>query len=122
MLQESYKPLLFTKEKRGRLTIIDPNRPENNISGGTNQIETICDCFARAYDSLLESLRSFEEGDRDISFLQNLVGGNFDKYTEQREHLGSVYFGLTGQEPVAESSSKAQSVSFRTRKLRNSPH
>ena len=96
--QDLYKPLLFSNEKRNRLTIIDPNRPENNISGGTRLIEEIFDSFARAYDILQERLTSFEEGDTEICFLENLVGGNFTAYEEQREKLRSLYFGLTGRE------------------------
>jgi non-canonical poly(A) RNA polymerase PAPD5/7 len=99
-VQISYKPMLFTRDKPGRLTIIDPNRPENNISGGTTLIEGICDSFARAHQSLHHRLNQYEKGEKSESFLKDLIGGDFKSYDHQRQHLSNVYFGLTGQEPA----------------------
>lgn len=104
--------MIFTNEKKNRLTIIDPNRPENNISGGTSQIGVIFQAFARAYESLRRSLRAYEKGDTQISFLEELIGGDFEAFKTQRNHLGGVYFGLTGREPpVQQWSNKAKPVS-----------
>lgn len=106
--------MLVVNEKRERLTIIDPNRPENNISGGTHLINKIIDAFAQAHDLLLDRLTAYEKGDTDVSFLQDLVGGDFTPYDRQRRQLADLYFGLTGQDPLGYGGSgKAQRVSHR---------
>lgn len=43
-------------------------------------------------------MADYEDGADSISFLTDLVGGNFSAYNAQRRLLGDVYFGLTGQE------------------------
>lgn len=105
--------MIFTNEKRDRLTIIDPNRPENNISGGTRLIKDIFDAFSRAHKSLHQRLAAYERGDRTVtSFLEDLVGGDFKAYSRQRKHLRDLYFGLTGIE-VADDAPSAEIVSAR---------
>lgn len=97
--QPSYIPHLFNKEKAERLTIIDPNRPENNISGGTREIGRIFDCFSTAYEVLQDALDRYSNQSADgapISFLKDLVGGNFSKYDKQRHHIRDIYYGLKG--------------------------
>jgi non-canonical poly(A) RNA polymerase PAPD5/7 len=85
-IQATYKPHLFNRDQPGRLTIIDPNRPENNLSGGTGQVRTIFSCFASAHRTLQAKLREYADVDaRDsFSFLRNLIGGDFSIYTAQR--------------------------------------
>jgi hypothetical protein len=118
--------MIFTNEKPDRLTIIDPNRPENNVSGGTRLISDIFQTFGRAHRSLLERLEAQEMGDTGGSFLRNLVGGNFEAYSEQRTQLRELYFGLTGIE-IVDDSPEAANVSAhdtkasRTLSLRNRP-
>ena len=114
--------MIFTNEKKNRLTIVDPNRPENNISGGTNQIELIFRAFARAYDSLQKGLRAYDKGDFQVSFLEELIGGNFEAFETQRDHLGAVYFGLTGMEPVVQPwSNKSKIVSDQNAQPKRQP-
>lgn len=82
------------------MTIIDPNRPENNISGGTTEIETILEAFATAHDSLQSRLAEHEERATSgpYSFLEDIVGGDFGSYEEQRKTLKDLHFGLTGMD------------------------
>ena len=97
----TYQPHLFNREKAGRLTIIDPNRPENNISGGTREIDIIAASFSSAYDILQARLAAFADGQTNtnsFSFLESLVGGNFDSYENQRTVSRNLYFGLTGND------------------------
>lgn len=78
------------KDKAGRLTIIDPNRADNNISGGTRLIEGIQTCFSLAHQALVQRLAEFERGTpqtKSPSFLECLVGGDFTKYRIQRQKL-----------------------------------
>ncbi|KEF58877.1 uncharacterized protein A1O9_03720 [Exophiala aquamarina CBS 119918] len=81
-------------DKRGRLTIIDPNRPENNISGGTSQIQKIFHAFSLAHQGLLERLDDVQNADPDDgpkSFLEYIVGGDFRSYDTQRQTLYDLY-------------------------------
>ncbi|RMZ86887.1 hypothetical protein DV736_g5889, partial [Chaetothyriales sp. CBS 134916] len=97
----TYKPHLFNNEKRNRLAIIDPNRPENNVSGGSNLIDQVFALFSTAHDILSDHLSAFPVSGADkasFSFLKDLVGGDFTAYDKQRKALQSLYFGLTGQE------------------------
>lgn len=81
-------------DKKGRLTIIDPNRPDNNISGGTSQIQRIFHAFSLAHKGLLERLDDVENADPDDdpkSFLEYIVGGDFKAYDMQRQMLYDLY-------------------------------
>ncbi|KAJ9636009.1 hypothetical protein H2204_005506 [Knufia peltigerae] len=74
--KSTYMPHLLKKDKGdSRLTIIDPNRPDNNISGGTSQINEIGRSFSSAYQALVERLDMYEEQfphNSTISFLECL--------------------------------------------------
>lgn len=96
LLQASYRPFQFNNDKPDRLKIIDPNRPENNISGGTNKIGLIFDCFATAHDLLQERLAAHANGGGRSSFLEHVVGGNFEAYDTQREYLQELHLGPSG--------------------------
>ncbi|RMD40293.1 hypothetical protein DV735_g4838, partial [Chaetothyriales sp. CBS 134920] len=99
--KDTYKPHLFNNDKRGRLAIIDPNRPENNISGGSNQIGHVFSLFSSAYDILSDHLSAFPARRADkasFSFLKDIIGGDFAAYDKQRKALQSLYFGLSGQD------------------------
>ncbi|OAP59982.1 hypothetical protein AYL99_04984 [Fonsecaea erecta] len=85
----SYRPRLADKESK-RLTIIDPNRADNNISGGTKEIDKIFKCFSEAYKALMSRLSAYEKRNPQApqsSFLECLVGGNFTLYDFQRKKL-----------------------------------
>ncbi|XDG05816.1 hypothetical protein ABKA04_005431 [Annulohypoxylon sp. FPYF3050] len=76
-----------------RLSIIDPNNPDNDIAGGSYNIETILKSFRDAYNAIKarmsevvnrESLGDDPFGD---SLLGPLIGGNYACFEAQREHL-----------------------------------
>lgn len=74
--------------------IIDPDRPENNISGGTQNIGTICECFAEAYNVLQTTLTAFENNPSSVkSFLERILGNNYTAYEDQRDILYELYYG-----------------------------
>lgn len=88
-MQSAYMPHVFN-DKDGRLTIVDPNRPDNNISGGTRLIDNIIRCFSLAHQTLLSRLNAY--GERTLqsqphSLLECLIGGNFTLYETQRRTL-----------------------------------
>ena len=92
-VQQTFMPHIFN-DVTGRLTIIDPHRPDNNISGGTNQIDEIISCFSLAHQSLVNRLESYEKRDRQDqshSFLECLIGGNFTPYENSRQSLYDLF-------------------------------
>lgn len=92
--QASYTPHLFNHDKPGRLTIIDPNRPENNISGGTNKIELIFQCFSEAHQVLISRLAAYTDNPSTVSsFLEGIVGSDFTEYELQRDMLYELHYG-----------------------------
>lgn len=95
LLQRSYKLLIHSNDKAGRLTIIDPNRPDNNISGGSHEIERVFRSFKQAHGDLVSKLQDFgsETDTSSFSFLKDLVGGNFTAYELQRSVLRDLYRG-----------------------------
>lgn len=73
--------------------IIDPNRPDNNITGGSNQVDRILGLFSRTHELLLDRLDEFDAKgpEASFSFLEQLIGGNFTAYYEQRRALHAVF-------------------------------
>lgn len=97
-MKESYAHVWLTKEKNSRLSIIDPHRPENNISGGTHEIELILQSFSDAHNMLQERLDELNELEtNNFSLLEELVGGNFYAYDLQRDVLSQLYYGPGGR-------------------------
>lgn len=87
-------------EKVDRLMIIDPNRPDNNITGGSNQITRIIDLFSKTHEMLMARLDDFvdpEHRGNNFSFLEDLIGGNFAAYQEQRRSLHRVFNNMSGK-------------------------
>ncbi|KAI1628233.1 topoisomerase TRF4 [Exophiala viscosa] len=87
--KKSHMPHVFN-DKDGRLTIIDPNRPDNNISGGSRLISDIFKCFSSAHRALIQRLDAYEHRDPNSpasSLLGCLVGGNFSLFEAQRQVL-----------------------------------
>ncbi|KAL5118066.1 hypothetical protein ACEQ8H_004053 [Pleosporales sp. CAS-2024a] len=76
------------KESMTGLSIQDPNKPDNNISGGSRRVPEAFNVFAAAYDTLADRLRALELG-QDIgpSILECIIGGNYESYLNQRQRL-----------------------------------
>ena len=97
-LQRRYGPLAYSREGPERLTIIDPNRPDNNISGGTKQIGLIFECFSRAHDHLNDLMTGQLDGfDIGTSLLEDVIGGNFTAYELQRAVLSDLHSRVFAQ-------------------------
>lgn len=97
-------PHLFNRDKKGRLTIVDPNRPDNNISGGSSEIERVFRCFSRAHQVLQNRMADYSSFDpssgRAFSFLEDIIGGDFEAYRVQREVLSRLHAGQAGPAPA----------------------
>ncbi|KAJ5782769.1 hypothetical protein N7457_004543 [Penicillium paradoxum] len=75
-----------------RLTIEDPNNRDNDISGGTKEIQLIFRTFSKAFDTLknrMEYLALVQGPNKSI--LGPIIGANFDEYLEQRFQLRQVF-------------------------------
>jgi non-canonical poly(A) RNA polymerase PAPD5/7 len=99
----AYMPHVFD-DRDGRLTIIDPNRPDNNISGGTRSINDIIRCFSSAHQALIQQLAAAETRrpqDQPPSFLACLVGGSFQQYEAQRQALHNLSNPIPKSKPIA---------------------
>ena len=73
--------------KPDRLSIIDPNMPDNDISGGSSRVLLIFARFSRAREDLLSAMNSTNRG----SLLDRLLGGNYDEFLWQRARLMKIY-------------------------------
>ncbi|KAL4990475.1 hypothetical protein BDW68DRAFT_154297 [Aspergillus falconensis] len=75
-----------------RLSIEDPNNPDNDISGGTREIALIFKSFAEAFRLLKDRLVSAAvSGKTNESILGTIIAANFDEYTELRWQLREVF-------------------------------
>ncbi|KAI1743136.1 hypothetical protein F4680DRAFT_411081 [Xylaria scruposa] len=77
-----------------RLSIIDPNNPENDISGGSSSFDVIKDCFAKAYDTLQKAMMQLASEPSSPSsnhvkktLLYPLFAGNYSHFQLQRDWL-----------------------------------
>ncbi|KAI9700781.1 MAG: hypothetical protein M1836_002150 [Candelina mexicana] len=84
-----------------RLSILDPNKSTNDISGGTSNIVLILDTFSRAYSILRSRMidllnTGFNEGSSDGSILRPIFSANYTPFTTQRERLRRLYEDRSG--------------------------
>lgn len=66
---------------------MDPNRPENDISGGSREVMLIFDRFALAHQEILQAMKRPGR----VSLLDWLLGGNYESFASQRNHLLELY-------------------------------
>ncbi|KAF1953657.1 hypothetical protein CC80DRAFT_507138 [Byssothecium circinans] len=75
-------------EKLDRLSIQDPNRPENNISGGSSEIATIFKLFRGARALILQRMDEIRNGTYSgNSILETILDGNYQIYHDFRWKL-----------------------------------
>ncbi|KAI3395027.1 hypothetical protein diail_1850 [Diaporthe ilicicola] len=86
----------FTYRNPGRLSIIDPNNPANDISGGSQNYPQIMACFSEAHKLLQERIERIARGDTCDSILGVILGGNYSMFREQRNYLRKVHHKVFG--------------------------
>lgn len=88
--------------KLHRLAIIDPNRPENDISGGTRNILTILEHFSKAHRALQQRMAALSQADVTShgteSILGTILAGNYSSFKTQRNRLRRLYEERCGVE------------------------
>lgn len=79
----------FAYKHQDRLSIIDPNNPSNDISGGSSNTRTILGLFSSSYQLLSERMADMcgAEEKRNMSLLEVLYAGNYSSFRLQRTHL-----------------------------------
>ncbi|KAI0887931.1 uncharacterized protein GGS22DRAFT_90641 [Annulohypoxylon maeteangense] len=83
----------FTYRNYDRLSIMDPNNPENDVSGGSFNTEMIINFFREAYEILKDRMYEVANGENPKddpfgdSILGPLFGGDYTSFTEQRNRL-----------------------------------
>ncbi|KAF2632431.1 Nucleotidyltransferase [Macroventuria anomochaeta] len=75
------------EERPNGLSIQDPNRPENNISGGSHKAWEVFQAFRSAHRVLKDRIDSRSPG---RSILECLLGGNYETYIVQRRHMQTL--------------------------------
>ena len=76
--------------KFDRLAIIDPNKADNDISGGSKKVTLIFDRFACAHSEILLAMKSKDRP----SLLDWLIGGNYECFERQRSRLRQLYVDM----------------------------
>lgn len=87
-MYKSYKP--------DRLAIMDPNRPDNDISGGSGNTVLIFKRFAQAHQEILDAMSNAKR----ISLLDWMLGGKYDSFAWQRTRLEELYRATHGDSEV----------------------
>ncbi|KAI8936791.1 hypothetical protein NX059_006035 [Plenodomus lindquistii] len=79
------------EEKLNGLSIQDPNRPDNNISGGSHKAQEVFKAFAMAHRILEDRMAASRSGqDIGASVLGCVLGGNYSTYLAQRKLMRSL--------------------------------
>jgi non-canonical poly(A) RNA polymerase PAPD5/7 len=81
-----------------KLSIIDPNNPLNDIAGGSANTRTILKCFSDCYNDLQKRMGQlqYSAGRRNRNILGRILGGNYESFRLQREHLAHIHEKLYG--------------------------
>lgn len=83
----NFRGSVYQPNKAERLAIIDPNKPDNDISGGSKNVMQIFHRFARAHLEILKAMKSLNRP----SLLDWSLGGNYESFVWQRDHLRKLY-------------------------------
>jgi len=90
----------FPYKNWDRLSIIDPNNPSNDISGGSSNFATIAREFSDAYIALrdrMNDVASMPASDRqNASILGVILGGNYKNFETQRIYMRQLYEKVYG--------------------------
>lgn len=89
---------MYKADKADRLAIMDPNKPENDVSGGSRNVSLIFDRFSRAHEKILTAMGASNRP----SLLDWVLGGDYESFLWQRNHLKKLYSQRWGS-PVLES-------------------
>jgi non-canonical poly(A) RNA polymerase PAPD5/7 len=76
-------------------TIIDPNKSDNDISGGSSRAPLIAKKFSEAHNALRTRMSFLNRASNELrhgqSLLGEVFGGNYSSFVEQRNHMQTLY-------------------------------
>lgn len=81
----------FVYKNHDRLSIIDPNNPANDISGGSSNTAAILSRFHDAYLDLRDRMKEIAEDPSKGGILDVLMKGDYSSFRMQREYLRHVH-------------------------------
>ncbi|KAK5995343.1 Poly(A) RNA polymerase protein 2 [Cladobotryum mycophilum] len=86
----------FSYKNKERLSIIDPNNPANDISGGSSNTPNILSRFLDAYNVLRARMREVGKEPQSGNILEVIMKGDYSSFRQQRsylKHLHEKYIG-----------------------------
>ncbi|KAK5635414.1 hypothetical protein RRF57_011126 [Xylaria bambusicola] len=102
-----------------RLSIIDPNNPENDIAGGSSNYYAIKDCFAKAYEAIQKRMFEFsQEGHLASSdpikntLLYPIFAGNYSHFEDQRNWLRQLELGEIRDDDLTNSGNSTKRIQW----------
>jgi non-canonical poly(A) RNA polymerase PAPD5/7 len=87
--------------QQSKFCIMDPNREDNDISGGSSNTPTIRRVFSDSYERLQKRMAelAYSSERQNQSILSVIIGGDYTSFKQQRDHLAHIHETLFG--PVA---------------------
>ena len=111
------------QQNDNRLTIVDPNRPDNDISGGTRNIGEVLNVFREAHSAIQRKLHGFQAGeDGSESLLACILGGNYSSFIRQREKLSMLQRGFAISPPPQQAPPPPKKDKGRNKRGQNKPN
>jgi non-canonical poly(A) RNA polymerase PAPD5/7 len=86
----------FAYKNTDRLSIIDPNNPSNDISGGSSATASILARFHDAYNVLVNRMKEVAANPQDGGILDCIFEGDYSSFRMQREYLRRVHEKVIG--------------------------
>ncbi|KGQ04893.1 Poly(A) RNA polymerase cid14 [Beauveria bassiana D1-5] len=86
----------FTYKSTDRLSIIDPNNSENDISGGSSNAVTILARFGDTYDHLRQRMKEVAKDPSCGGILDVIMKGDYSSFQMQRDFLKKVHEQFLG--------------------------
>lgn len=94
LASQSLSNQVYRQTNISRLSIIDPNNPDNDIAGGSKNTEAILDSFSQAYNALSKRMGDLHHLELDErhgqSILEVILGGNYSSFKDQRQRLARL--------------------------------
>ncbi|KAJ4251049.1 hypothetical protein NW762_011699 [Fusarium torreyae] len=81
----------FTYKNSDRLSIIDPNNPGNDISGGSSNTTAILARFHDAFNTLRDRMTDIARNPNKGNILEVILNGDYSSFRMQREYLRHVH-------------------------------
>jgi non-canonical poly(A) RNA polymerase PAPD5/7 len=85
--------IVYKRNNMDKFSIIDPNKPDNDIAGGASNTRVILALFSDAHHKLqkrMGQLQSQPERAKE-SILGCILAGNYRSFDIQRSHLAEVH-------------------------------